>query len=329
MRIYIRGYLQRGNEVAIAVICCIAAILLSYVLFHGRLDKLSSQLSSYAEADYSLIYVLNYKVPVENIALFPDTDVMFYTDEEKTQRLTVSSIMKLETEDYSENYLEDLTDLQTDEVILTDTVARKYDLAVGDILYVEYPYTNNLFQKKVVGVAVTDYDFLRPNIDNDIGMVYIGYEKDYENNVRCKYVIFSNKSQAEALAQYSQAISSVLNKSENERYVFGQGLFILIFQAVLVLASFIIANAAFFSKSKKRLKRCYLKGMKKEWIVLWPLFEKVVFAVIPVGLSLYVLMNFVNMNSILARLYFEFPFFIIGIESIVSFLIDMKKYRRS
>ena len=95
-----------------------------------------------------------------------------------------------------------------------------------------------------------DFYFLHPNIDNDIGVLYLGYEKEYEENVQCKYIIFSENSQAELLAQYPQVINFVQNKSDNERYVFEQGAFILVFQFAFVLVSFIIANIAFFSKSQ-------------------------------------------------------------------------------
>lgn len=329
MRVYIRGYLQRQNEIAIAVICCVVAILLSYGLFYDQLNKISFQLSSYNAADYSYVYVLNYGIPLENIAIFPDADAQIYSDEERTHRLTVSSIMKSSNANYFGNYLEVLSDLQTNEIILTENVAKKYALNVGDFLYVEYPYTNNIIKKRVVGITATDYDFLHPNIDNDIGVLYLGYEKDYEENIQCKYVVFSVNSQVETLAQYPQVISSVVNKSENKRYVFNQGAYILIFQFVFILVSFIIANIAFFSKSQRRLKRCYLKGMKRTQITFVSLLEKILFSFVPDGLLLWLISSCVNTNSIFARVYFTLPLLIIGMGSVVIVLFDMKRYKRS
>lgn len=329
MRIYLRGYLQRQNEIAIAVICCIAAIFLSYGLFRDQLNKISSQLSSYNEADYSFIYVLNYEIPLDSIAIFPDTDAQIYSDKERTQRLTVSSVMKSAKWNYSRNYLEVIDDLQTDEVILTANVANKYSLNVGDFVYIEYPQSNIAIKKKVAGITATDYDFLHPNIDNDNGIVYLGYEKGYVDNVQCKYIVFSAESLADTLAQYPQVISSVVNKSENERYVFKQGIYILVFQFIFTLVSFIVANIAFFSKSQRRLKRCYLKGMKRIWIVIMPLFEKILFAFVPVCLFTWLFSSFVNTNSDLARAFFMLPLLIIGIGSLAIVLYDLKRYRRS
>lgn len=329
MRVYLQGYLQRLNEIAIAVICCIAAILLSYGLFHNQLSKISSQLSSYNAADYSYIYVLNYGVPLENIAIFSDTDAQIYSDKERSKRLTVSTVMKAANEDYAGNYLDVISNLQPDEIILTENVARKYALNEGDFLYVEYPYTNRIIEKKVVGITETDYDFLHPNIDNDIGVLYLGYEKEYEENVQCKYIAFSANSQVEALAQYPQVINSVLNKSENERYVFEQGAFILIFQFVFALVSFIVANIAFFAKSQRRLKRCYLKGMKRKWIIVMPLFEKILFFFVPANLLLFLLSSNVNTNSFFSRAYFTLPLITIVIGCAVLFLFDVKRYKRS
>lgn len=328
MKVYLRGYARRWKNILLAVLCVLVALLLSCVLFQSKLNKISGQLNSYDQAEYSLIYVLNYEANLDNEFIYPDTDTQIYLDKAKTKRLTVSSVMRDDSAIYSEVEWSSINNLGYDELIISKNVSGKYGVGVGESLFVEFPYSSDLREFTIKGIARDNYDFTNPNIDNDIGIVYLGYDGYYESNTQCKYIAFSKHSEAEILSEYPQIIDTVINKSDNEDYVFQQGLYILLFQSIFVIIAIILAFMGFYVKSNNLLKRCYLKGMKKIALIWMPFLEKILFAEIPAIIMILAISYCIPMKSMLSRMYFVIPVFLIGVFCVGTVIVEMIKVRR-
>ena len=325
MKTYFKGYAQRWMNLLIAMVCIVTALLLSCMLFRGKLNKISSQLESYDRADYSIIYILNYAAPLDNSFIFPDTDAQVYFDEAKSKRLTVSGIMRNDSTTYNSQDLSFVNELGIDEMAISRNVSEKYNISTGDSLYVEFPYSSELKEYVVTKIVATNYDFTKPNIDNDIGIICLGFDEGYKTNVQSKYIAFSEHSEADVLSGYPQIINSVVNKTENRNFVAAQGNHILLFQVVFMLVAVTLAYIVFYAKSGKMLRRCYLKGMKKSGLILIPFAEKNVFALIPAAITMCMISCWIPINSFVTKMYFVIPLILIGLFCIGTACVGITK----
>ncbi len=327
MGMYVKGYVQRVTMIIIAVGAILVSSLLCYGLFHEKLNRVSGQINSYDSADYSTIYILNYGKAFKNECLYPDVDIQFYSDAEKTYRLAVSSIMREEGVSYDLEYLTPLSKLDLGEVCITENVADAYNLRIGDVIFAEYPYSLVPEALSVSNIIQTDYDYGRPTIDNDIGVVFIGFNEEYATSTNGKHILYSENSKAEELAAYPQIINEVINKSENIKNVASQGTAALIFGAVFSLAAVILAQMVFFSKSRVPLYRCYIKGMKRFCMSVIPLLERLVLCLLPCVLCQLVITSGMP-KSFITSLYRWIPIGICGLFCVVMFAYETLKLRR-
>lgn len=327
MEMYVKGYVYRAKIIIIAVAGILASSLLCYGLFHEKLYKVSGQLNSYDFADYSLIYILNYGEGFSNECLYPDTDIQFYHDAEKSRRLTISSIMREEGVSYDLSYLIPLEYLNPGEVCISKNVADKYKLSIDDIIFAEYSYSQELVPIRVTGIMQTEFDYVHPNTDNDIGVVFLGFNENYATNTNGKYLLFAEKSKANELAFFPQIINEVINKTMNMSNVSSQGTAALLFEALFSVISVILAQMVFFSKSGMLLYRCYLKGMKRFFLPVIPLIERLIFCLLPCITAQFLTVAAIPDSSI-ARAYRMIPIGICGLFCIIMFVVDSQKLRR-
>ena len=324
---YIKGYKQRVATITLAVAVVLMSSLLCYFLFHNQLNKIGGQLNSYDSADYSIIYILNYGERLNNECIYPDTDIQFYQDAEKSLKLTVSSIMREENVLYDLAYLSSLSGLNSGEVCISQNVADKYNLTIGDVLFAEYSYSSEPVPLKVSSIMPTELDYVHPNIDNDIGMVFFGYNSNYAINMKSKYILFAEKSKTDDLAVYPQIISEVINKATNIDDVSYQGMPALLIETLFSLASVIIAQIVFFSKSRLSLYRCYLKGMRRIVMPVISLIERLFFCLLPCVTVQYAVTLAIPDSSV-TRVYRMIPISICGAFCIIMFAVDSLKSGR-
>lgn len=327
MGMYVKGYVCRVTMIIIAVAGVLASSLLCYGLFHAKLNKVGGQLNSYDSADYSTIYILNYGEGFSNECLYPDTDIQFYHDAEKSRRLTVSGIMREEGVTYDLNYLVPLSGLKPGEVCLSQNVADGYMLGIGDTIFTEYSYSQDLVPVTVTSIMQTEFDYGHPSTDNDVGVVFLGFNENYASSTNGKYILFAEKSKADELAIFPQIINEVINKSVSNDYVLSQGVAALIFGALFSLGSVILAQIVFFSKSWMLLYRCYLKGMRKSLLPVIPLLERLVFCLLPCIVVQCLTASAIPDSSV-AMAYRMIPISICGLFCIIMFAVDLLKLRR-
>ena len=327
MGMYVKGYVQRVTMIIITVAIVVASSLLCYCLFHEKLNKVGGQLNSYDSADYSIIYILNYGEAFDNECLYPDTDIQFYQDEDMSHRLTVSSIMREEGVSYSLEYLSPLSCLMPGEICIAQNVADAYKLNVGDTLFAEYSYSTVSVPVKVASIMQTEYDYGNPAIDNSIGVVFLGFNEEYFASTNAEFMLFAEESKADELAIFPQIINEVINKSSCIDMVTSQGTGALIFEALFSLASVILAQMLFFSKSRMLLYRCYLKGMKRFLMSIIPFVERLAFCLLPCAMAQCWSASRMP-ESALTKAFCVIPIIICELYSIIMFAVDSLKLRR-
>lgn len=327
MGMYLKGYVQRVAAIITVIAVILASSLLSYGLFHKKLNSVSGQLNSYNSADYSIIYILDYGEAFNNECLYPDTDVQFYRDADKSHRLTVSSIMREEGVSYNLAYLAPLSQLLPGEMCIPQNIADAYELSVGDTIYAEYPYSVTPEPVTVSAIMRTEYDYEHPVLDNDIGVVFLGFNEKHAVNTNGKFVLFAEESRAEELSAFPQIIKDVINKSECISTVLSQGTAALLFEAIFALASVILVHMAFFSRSYLPLHRCYLKGMKRFFMVAVPFIERLTFCLLPWTVIQHMATSGIP-DSPVTMEYRIVPICICGSYCVITLIVDALKLRR-
>ena len=327
MGMYVKGYVQRVTMVVIAVAIIMASSVLSYCLFHEKLNKVGGQLNSYGAADYSIIYILNYGEAFDNECLYPDTDIQFYQDAGMAHRLTVSSIMREEGGAYNLKYLLPLSGLKPGEICIAQNVAEAYKLKVGDALFAEYSYSPVPVPVKIAAITQTEYDYRNPAIDNSVGMVFLGFNEEYFGSTNSKYILFAEESKTDELAIFPQIINEVINKSASIETVTSQGTGALAFEMLFSLAAVILTHMLFFSKSRMPLYRCYLKGMNRFFVSAIPFLERLVFCLLPCTMAQCLSVSGMP-ESTLTKAFCMIPIITCGLYSIIMFAVDSLKLRR-
>ena len=325
MNTYCRNYAHRAKEITVTLIILIVSIVLVLLLFGSRLKSVSDQLRSYDTAQYNYTYVLNYSVDEDEVYLYPDVDVLLYTDQAQMNRMTVSSLMWTNNGNHTILKIEQP---QENQVVLSENVASKYQLSVGDRVYAVYPFSTEPVELSVSAISDVEYDYSNPKISNDIGMVYLPYSEEYEKNTNSKYTLFSENSAAELLTPYTQIIDGVINKSESYENVMGQGTHILIFELLFVVAALYFANSIFFKKSIPALRRIFLKGANKGILVWVPFLEKLIFGLLPVIITCWISSVFIPCNSKLTMLFYLIPTCAVILFAIATCIRSLIMYRQ-
>ena len=327
MKMYVKGYTQRAMAIVTTIAIILLSSLLCYGLFHKKLYRVAGQLNSYNSADYSIIYILNYGEWFDNECLYPDTDIQIYLDANKTRRMTVSSVMRNEKVTYDLTYLAPLSGLVADEMCISENVADTYNLDVGDTLYVEYPYSVTPEQTIISDIMQAEYDYVNPIIDNNVGVVFLGFNEKYAASTKGNSVLFAEKSRADELSAFPQIINSVINKSECIATVSAQGTTALLFSAIFALISARLTHILFFSKSYALLYRCYLKGMSRTLVPSIQFVEKILFCLLPCIVIQQIITSRMP-ESFITRAYKTIPICIFGLYCIITFIVDLIKLRK-
>ena len=325
MNIYMKNYAHRAKEITAAVLIVCVAIIAVTLLFGAKLRAISDQLASYANSQYQYAYVLNYDVDSDEVYLYPDVDVMLFTDENQTNRMTVSSLMWKNTGEHS---ILGINDISADEIAVSRNTADNYRLHVGDKVYAVYSFSSKPYELTVKEISGTEYDYTSPKIDNDIGMVYLPYSNEYADSINSKYVLFSEMSASDLLPPYPQIIESIIRKNSNYEEVMKQGIHIIFFEVVFVIAATWISHILFFRKSIPILRRFFLKGANKQILIMEPFLENLVFSLVPVMIVCLITSRFIPCNSVLTKLYYCVPIGLSSIYAIGTCIMACVSYRR-
>ena len=322
MKMYIKGIIQRRAALLTAVLVSVLSIVCCFCLFHGKLNKACGQLETYDSADYSIVYLLNYASQLDNECIYTDMDVAFYKDSQKKERIVGSGIMKQEGVPYNLAYLSPVEELNSGEICVSGSIADRYNISVGDIVFSESSCSSELVELHVKGITGTEFDYSNPNIDNNVGVVFMGFDENYFANTKCRFILFVEDSKADELSAFPQIINKVINKSENYEKVAGQSTAAVVIEVLFALIAVILSHIAFFSKSHGLLYRCFLKGMSKASLNLVPFLEKTLLCAVPMSLTAFLLCMALPDCGI-KRIYILVPVLVGSIYCIITLCADV------
>lgn len=212
---YIKNYKYRIGSIAIYLLALISILVASTTLLSGNLMKSSMIESSYSSVKYNYGYELNYSCESALELIYPDTDIVFYINSNKSTRIVSTSVME-NRDGIQESMMQfDFSKIKTsNEVIIPINISRKYSLQVGDAIFCEYPFSTALFELKIVDISPVAYDFAPNSIENEVGLMGIGYCNEYTDNSHCKYILLSETSQTDLIGNYPQILKRTFNAEQ-------------------------------------------------------------------------------------------------------------------
>ncbi len=297
MGIYVRSYRSRICGVLVSILSIFVAVLICSLLFGNKINRISSQLKSYSDSQYSYIYELNYPLGVDDEYIYADTNIFIYADSHQKTRIPTIVLMQNEKGSYSESSLGYSGTIRSDEVVLARNIADELHLSVGDKIFAQYPYSNDLVSLTLVSLSDVNYDFENPDVDNKIGVTVIGFNEQYVKSSENKSLCFSRLSLSKDISEHPQILDSIYHKASNYEYVFSQGLHILVIEMIVIIAAIIVSEYFFYRNSHSILRRLYLKGMSSANIIAIPLIEHIVLTVIPTLIAIIVRAHFIPVIS--------------------------------
>lgn len=297
MDIYVKSYRNRIGGILISLLSVLVAVLVSSLLFGNKVNRISSQLKSYSTSDYNYIYKLNYPLGVDDEYIYVDTNIFLYIDSNLNDRVPASVLMQNEDSQYTESFLGHSKILLPNEIVLSENIAEKYNISIGDHIYGLYPYTSEAADLVVVAISATNYDFERPDVDNEIGIVIIGYNDVYSLNFENKTICFSDVSLSSSVSEHPQILDSIFSKSTNCENVFNQGLYIFIIEAMMIVGALFASELFFYRSSFPIIRRLFIKGLPRVYLKRIPEVEHVIFSLTPMVVGISLRMIYIPANS--------------------------------
>ena len=326
MKIYVKSYKSRICGILISVLSVFIAILICSLMFGNKVINISSQLKSYSVSRYSYIYKLNYPLGMDDEYIYADTNIFIYADSQQKKRIPTIVLMQNESCTYNEASLGYSGIVGSDEIVLVRNLADEFRLSVGDKIYVQYPYSNELVSLTLVALSDVNYDFENPDIDNNIGITILGFNEQYAKNSENKSLCFSSIFLSKDISDHPQILDAIFHKTSNYEYVFSQGLHILVIEALMLIVAITVSEFFFYRNSHSILRRLYLKGMTKAKLRTIPFIEHVVLTVIPMIIAVTVRLHFIPATS-------DFVGYLCGVDIILtvvySLLFGFRPFKRT
>lgn len=298
--LYLKNYRYRQRPIVIMLLVLIALLIGNTAINRSTVNKAYDILNSYNFYSFNYGYELSRESGLTNEVIYPDTDILFYKDCKKNCKIITSSIMKKEGN--PSNYL-NIVDLnvlkKSNEVIVPQNIADNYDLQIGDYIYCEYFYSNDLIQSKIVDILnFSLYDFSENAIENNVGLIILSYQEEYVKSTYCKYILLSEQSASNELSKTNCIINRTFIKANYEKDSYKM----LIVPSLLTLTFFMIVGFIYILFSKKTtsdLKILVSKGLKMKLAKLWHILESLAIFLVPsFGVCLVSGLIFSTMNSI-------------------------------
>ena len=285
IKLYWKEYRYRAGALVTAVMVSVIAVIAAFAINNRALVFCSTEITALDDTHFQYGYFLNYSSDFDNEYLYTSSDILLYTDENRSERIAATSVMELPDRGYSDSSLlfngrKDVLDTGCAEI--SKNIAIKYGLSAGDILYAEMPYTTELQRVTVTAIGRSDYGIENPRVSSELGVVCLGYVPQHHESVIGKYILFSNRSMASELSQFPQIIDSTFSRSQLVAAVQKETMpFVLWYcfaGAVILVGQWLLV----FRKSAASIDIRRRKGMVAGQCFMVSLIEKTVMILVPV-----------------------------------------------
>lgn len=213
-------------------------------------------------SNYTYSVITNDSGQQDNYYRF-NAGVYFALSAETDTSLDVDIVMQLKDSSYTDAVYWNTEELETNDIAISEGIARKYNLEIGDRLY----------SKHIVNGKVCEYLIkqILPEVEKvrvekgayTKGIIIMGYDNEYVNNISHTSIAFMNDSIDELLYEMPGTFENILYRDDELNAVYQQLLpYLLIFILLSVLITVILVW--FLTKDiKHNFKRLVMLGFER------------------------------------------------------------------
>ena len=210
-KIFLRFVLSNLTRL-IVVFGLMLTLIFPYVLFGDACSAFLLNYKNIINSDFQNAYILNYRIELNGLYAYPDTDIVIYKNYQSNEKIFVSTFMQLENQNYTESYLLSAPNLSENEILLSSQTMKHNGLKVGDRVYVKVPVFNDVIEYTIKGELDCMNYFSNYNLK--IGVGIIGYSPAYVSNLDLRYFVQSSDSLSIVLSQHPQALNRYFDRTD-------------------------------------------------------------------------------------------------------------------
>lgn len=202
------------------------------------LERIYKQLNYYSLDNTK--YVIEVNQSVKQNDYLNCSSVTFYCNEDLNNSLYTENFMIINDTNYQETlpfYLS--KPLGEREIAVSYNIAKEYRLTKGSIIYSKNNIINQVLEYKVVEIIPICYGVLKVDYKLNHGIIIMGYDETYEENVENSYISFCANDPTKLIQENKANLISFINISEQKKPLLNKFIINLII-GILVIILFTI-----------------------------------------------------------------------------------------
>ena len=144
-----------------------------------------------------------------------DAAIRFALSTDSDSALKVDVIMQPSSSEYSNIVYWNAEQLNIHEIAITQNIATAYELDIGDILYSKHIVDSNIYEYSIKQILpnTTNVRYENNMVHND-GMIIMGYDPMYEENISHSVIVFTNNQIDELTQNGKVAAEKILYRDD-------------------------------------------------------------------------------------------------------------------
>lgn len=251
------------------IVTIIAACILSAAamfLFSSSIKSHTNAIGFLNSRNYNYSVLVDKKLN-EDTYSFYDSKVTFSKDSLLNDSIPASVLMRLDC-DYTKNDVlyNKVELLNFDEVIVSDNIASKYRLKVGNSIFSKNKINNNVCEFHIKDIIPDCYSIIGLSSDIEIGIIIFGYDEEYLNSVQSSFVYLYENDYSKINDHGAFIIEGSLTAKKDQVTTIGSKLgFEFVMTILLCLVSFIVALLVLLFMNIKYYRLCKEYGDKNTY----------------------------------------------------------------
>lgn len=279
------------------IIIFILLILICYVSLYIEKHYRQINFNNSSKYDYVALSGSEYN---RNDYYYYGTDARFYTENDK--KISAFILMELNSIYDNESLINEnnivkgkYALLKENEVGISYNIAKKFNLSVGDNIYFYNISLNQNIKNKIKYIFQSSYGLYDIDVNNNYGIILIGFNKSYYDNIKAQVLVFLSKNtiNSNKILNYFEIYKKNTNYFSISFYI----IFLMFFISVLYIFLYII----FIRKNKsKRYESLIILGCEKKIIRIKVLKDFIFFSILSFVFLFFVIIINMMFNGLIS-----------------------------
>ena len=262
IHVYIR------HTAILMAVCLISTVVLS-LLFVMSSGKHWIQLHSLFQSRYSYSAMAERSIGIDDYYAY-EAGIVFVIHPDAEYRVNADILMQTDDSEYSDQIAWNANPLSPHTIAISENLADENKLTLGDTLYSKHLSTD-LLTEYTIGQIVPAVNAVRTDeIEMTDGIIIMGYDQDYFNNIAHETVVFTSKPVAELIEDDKVYPTRILYR-EDEIFMRIKSLLLPVAAILALSISISFFQASFTARLMlQNFKRLLLFGYpRRDLIIAW------------------------------------------------------------